>query len=209
MAISYPRTDILSGIPVADQVFQLVSRQEYSRLASGVTRGKDLGPALWMATYTTDVMDIADAVAYEAALNSLDGVVNTFTAFDLRRPYPRSSPSGSFGDTGILHSVNANNKALSISGLDAGFVLSVGDYLCFDYSGSRALHQVMEAVTADGAGLTAEFEVRPFIRSGWSLSAAITLKNPSGVFTLMPGSVTSKMSGPVNSVVSFQAGQFL
>lgn len=210
MSITFPRTDILTAVAFEDQPkFQLVSRQEYSRTAFGTTIGKDLGSAIWSASYTTISLVNDDAVAFEAMLNSLDGVVMAFEASDLRRPYPRNYASGSFNDTGILHSVNANNKALSIGGLDAGFVISVGDYLSFDYSGSRALHQVMETVTANGSGLTAEFEVRPHIRVGWSLSAPIKLKNPRGLFTLMPGSVSSRLNGPVNSVVSFQAVQYL
>lgn len=209
MALSFPLTDILSFLPIADQTFPLVSRQELSRQASGVTLAKELGSAIWAPTFSTDIVDNDDAVAYEAKLNSLDGAINPFTAGDMRRLYPRSHPTGVFGDTGILHSVNANNKALSISGLDAGFVLSIGDYLAFTYGSSRALHQVVEAVTANGSGLTTEFEVRPHIRPGWSLSAAITLKQPKGYFTLVPGSVSSKVSGPINSVISFQAVQYL
>jgi hypothetical protein len=217
MAISFPRTDVLSSVSFEDQPqFQLVSRQEFSRTAFGTTIGKDLGSAIWFAAYTTISLANDDALKFEAYLNSLDGAVFPFEAWDLRRPYPKSNQTGAFNDTGILNSVNANNKALSISGLDAGFVLSVGDYLSFNYTTaygtSRALHQVMEGVTANGSGLTSEFEVRPHIRPGWTLSGpttAVRLKKPAGLFTLVPGSVSSRLNGPVNTVVSFKAQQYL
>ncbi|MHC2666583.1 hypothetical protein ACMA5K_24140 [Bradyrhizobium diazoefficiens] len=209
MSISFPRTDILTPFLFASQSLRLVARQEYSRLASGVTIGKDLGSALWLADYTTVALPNDDALTLEAKLNSLDGVINAFEAGDIRRPYPKSHPDGVFGDTGALQSVNANSKAIRISGLDAGTVLSVGDYLSFTYGGSRALHQVVEAVTADAAGLTAEFEVRPHVRSGWSAGAAITLKQPKGLFTLLPDSVATATVGPMDSTVSFKAVQFL
>lgn len=210
MALTYPLTDITSFVPIAGQVFgPPVSRQEMSRLSSGTTIGKDFGSALWMPEFTTDVVDNDDAVAYEAKLASLDGVINAFAAGDLRRLYPRQYANGVFNDTGVLHSVNANNRALSIASLDAGFVLSVGDYLAFDYGASRALHQVVEAATANGSGLTSEFEVRPHIRPGFSLTAPITLKQPRAHFILVPGSVEAKSNGPVSSVISFKAVQFL
>jgi hypothetical protein len=210
MAISFPRTDILTQVNFADQTFQLVSRQELSRQANGQTIGKDFGSAIWTATYTTVPLPNDDAVAYEAALNSLDGVIEPFEAYDLRRIYPREYPTGSCND-GVLNSVNVNNKAISLSGLAAGQIVSAGDYLSFTYGSSRALQQVMESVTADGSGLTSEFEVRPHIRPGFTLSpsTAVTVKIPSGLFTLVPGSVSSKLSGSIYSSVSFQGVQFL
>lgn len=209
MSITFPLTDILTAVAFADQTFQLTSRQELSRTAGGVTRGKDLGPALWLAGYTTVRLENDDVLAYEAKLNSLDGVIQTFEAADLRRRYPRAYPTGAGANNGVLASVNANNKALALSGLVAGQVVSVGDFLSFDYGTSRALHQAVETVTANGSGVTAQFEVRPHIRAGYTLSGAVTLKLPSGIFILAPGSVSSKITDSVCSVISFQAMQSL
>lgn len=210
MSITFPRTDILS-VDFADQTFALISRQEFSRQAGGATRGKDLGPALWNVSYTTGPLPNDDALAYEAKLNSLDGVIFQFEAADLRRPYPRAHPTGSGCSDGVLASVNDNNKALSLSGLTAGQKVSAGDYLSFTYGDNRALHQAMEDVTVDGSGLTAEFEVRPHIRPGWTISPATTvkLKLPRGLFTLAPGSVSSRPNGGLHSVISFQAVQYI
>jgi hypothetical protein len=150
-----------------------------------------------------------DALAFEAALNSLDGVVNVFEAGDLRARFPRSNPTGTFTDSGTLSSVNANNKALSLTGLPSGLVLSPGDYLSFDYGTSRALHQVVEGATANLAGLTPEFEVRPHIRPGFVTGNAVRLKNPNGQFTLIPNSVSSSLSTKNTSVITFKAIQYL
>lgn len=208
MALTFPRTDILTS--VEDQTFQLMSRQELSRQADGRTIGKDLGSAIWMVSYTTIPMYNDDALAYEAALNSLDGTVNTFEAADVRRLYPRQYPTGSCNN-GNLASVNANNKALSLSGLAAGQIVSAGDYLSFNYGSSVALHQAVETITANGSGLTGEFEVRPHIRPGWTLSpsTSVKLKLPRGIFTLVPGSVSSKINSSVTSKISFQAVQYI
>jgi hypothetical protein len=207
--ITFPRTDILTFTGFSDQTFMLQSRQEFSRAASGVTIGKDLGPALWMADYTTQPMPNDDALVFEAMLNSLDGVVNLFEAFDLRRPMPKMYPTGACSD-GVLHSVATNNKQLSLSDLNAGQIVSAGDYLSFDYGDSRALHQAMETVVADGSGVTAEFEVRPHIRPvALSPAVDVTLKGPAGLFALVPGSVSVRSNGALHTVVSFQGMQFL
>ncbi|MCW2077827.1 UNVERIFIED_ORG: hypothetical protein M2193_000002 [Bradyrhizobium japonicum] len=209
MSISFPRTDILTPFLFASQSLRLASRQEFSRMASGITIGKDFGPALWLADYTTVAMPNDDALTLEAKLNSLDGVIGTFEAGDVRRPYPKARPDGVFGDTGAIASVNANTKAMALSGLDPGMALSVGDYLSFDYGGARALHQIVEAVTADGTGATTQFEVRPHIRPGWTVGTAVKLKLPKGVFVLVPDSVASQTAGPMDSTISFKAVQYL
>lgn len=209
MAIAYPRSDILTLVGFElPFVFFAPARQELSQLADGRSIGKDLGPSLWSGTFTTEEIDNDTAVDYQAVLASLDGVINPFEAWDLRRPAPLLYKDGSAGD-GVLHSVNANNKALSLSGLHAAQTVSRGDYLSFTYGDNRALHQAMETVTANGAGLTAEFEVRPFIRPGWALSAAVNLKAPRGLFTLTPNSVVPTQTRGTHCRVSFQVQQYL
>lgn len=209
MALTFPRTDILTMVDYADQNIRLFSRQETSRTAYGRTIGKDLGSGIWMADYTTVPLPNDDALAFEAALNSLDGVIQPFEACDLRRQYPRAYPTGAGANDSALASVNSNNKALSLSGLAAGQVVSSGDYLSFAYGDSRAFHQAVETITANGSGATGQFEVRPHLRPGWTLSTAVKLKSPRGLFTLVSGSVSSKLNGALHSVISFQAVQYI
>ncbi|MBW7968113.1 hypothetical protein [Bradyrhizobium sp. BR 10289] len=210
MAITFPRSDILTLVGFeAPFTFEPVSQQEQSRLASGITIGKDLGPALWFATYTTEELHNDVMVDYQAVLASLDGIINPFEGWDLRRPAPRLYPDGTGAANGVLAAVNANNKAVSLSGLNAGQVISRGDYLSFDYTGGRALHQAMETVTASGGGVSPQFEVRPHLRAGWTLSTAVNLKAPRGIFTLMPGSVVPTQTRGKYGRLTFKTGQAL
>jgi len=208
MSISFPRTDILSSLRITAGPFRLVSRQEMSRQANGVSRGKDFGSPLWFFDCTSAPIYKDDAPGIEAPFHSLDGVINTFEAGDLRRPYPRAHADGNFVDGGTLHTVDASRKSIRLNNLGAGFQLSVGDYLAFNYGAFRALHQVMEAATADGAGLTPLFEVRPHVRDGYTLTAAVTLKNPKGIFTLLPDSYEPQVQGAF-TVINFKAVQYL
>lgn len=209
MSVTYPRTDIFALNVFASQWLRIVSRQETSRTAGGATLAKDLGPALWFGDWTTMSLENDDALAFEAKLNSLDGAINTFEAGDLRRPYPKAYANGAFNDTGLLKSVNANNKALSFKSLPDGFVLTAGDYLAFNYGTSRAFHQIVESGTADGTGVTSEIEVRPYIRPGFTLNTAITLKEPKAVFRMLPGSISTQTDGALFTTISFKAVQAL
>ena len=209
MAITFPRTDILTAVGFTPPfAFDPVSRQELSRQAGGRTIGKDLGPELWFTAYTTEELLNDDALDYATMLQSLDGVINPFEAWDLRRPTPRAHKDGS-GNDGVLETVNVNNKALTLSGLVPGQIVSRGDYLSFDYGDSRALHRVQETVTADGDGLSPEFEVRPHLRFGWELETVVAVKSPRGIFTLIPGSVVSRQTRGTFGIVSFQAVQYI
>ena len=211
MAISFPRTDIMSlcYYSAQSEPWELQLRQEYSRTAGGVTIGKDFGTGLWKGGFTTSPLFIDDMVDFEAALNSLDGVINTFEAYDLRRPYPKANPTGAFSDTGTIYAVSGA-KALRLTGLDTAQVISRGDYLSFDYGGNRYLHQAMETVTAI-SGVTPFFEVRPYLKTGLVLSPAIAvkLKKPSAVCTLVAGSIQKRMTDGMYGSVTFQASQVI
>lgn len=217
MTLSFPRTDMQDVRIVAQKPFSLMHRQELSREASGVIRGKDLGPPLWATEITTKVMRNSALIEYLAKLNSLDGVLNSLSLYEMRRPYPRNYVNGVFDDTGVLFDVSGTNlNQIRLDDLPANFAISVGDFFAFDWSDGentyRALHQVVEAVTANGSGLTGFFEVRPEIRGvefvdGSSPPVAVTFKRPTGHFIVMPGSIQTNDDGPSLSTVSFQALQ--
>lgn len=207
--ITTPRGDILTTVGFVDGPFLLLPRQELGgREANGAQPGIDFGSALWGATYTTEPLRNDDAADFQAVLNSLDGVIEVFEAWDLRRAVPRAHRDGSAQD-GVLETVNANNKAMTLSGLAANQIVSRGDYLSFVYGNNRALHQAMETVAADGAGLTPEFEVRPHLRAGWALDTVVNLRAPRGLFILVPNSIQPRRVNGHIEGFTFQAGQYI
>lgn len=208
MTIAFPRTDVMTAVGYEDQSFVLTPRQELSRTAGGMTVGKDFGTALWFGSWTTAPLLNDDALMFEAILNSLDGVIRTFEAGDLRRPYPRLHADGDFNDTGEIESV-ADGRRIALKDLDAGMKLSVGDYLSFDVGGRRMLHQVMEAATASGSGVTGLFEVRPYLVAGTAADISVRLKRPCGLFVLTPDSIRQQIIGGLHTKISFQAVQSL
>ena len=195
MTIIFPRDDIMPAVSWIDQVFVLHERQEFSRQASGVTRGKSFGSALWMTALTTQPLSDEEAVDFEAMLHSLDGVVNGFFAGDLRRPFPIVHSDGVFDDSAaVVHTVGVDNKSLRIEGLPVGFVISRGDYFSVTPSGgSPALYQAMETVTVDGAGISPIFECRPHLHVGTAEGYVVSFKEPVTVFLLEPGSIDPQL----------------
>lgn len=207
-----PRSDIVSSNGFASQTFRLFERQEFSRTAGGRTIGKSLGSPLWVTELETYPLPNAQALDFEARLNMLDGVIGTFYAGDLRRMRPAAYANGGFTDAGVeIHTVGENGKSLRLKGLGAGFILTRGDYLSFDYgvAPSRALHQVVESVVADGSGVTPLFEIRPHWRPGVAVDTPVKLNRPEGEFALNPDSLKQQPHGPFFTALSFSATQVL
>jgi hypothetical protein len=82
----------------------------------------------------------------------------------------------------------------------------------FDYTATttrRALHRIITStVTANGSGVTPEFEVRPPFRAGAAVNASVNLKRPAAEFCLTPQSVRSTASGVIGSL-SFDVTQVI
>lgn len=212
MAITYPRTDLLGLAKLgAGCRFQLGRYQETGRTAGGLFLTADLADPVWTAEYvTTATMTHAEAATLVAALDSLAEGSLLFEGFDIRRRYPAAYSNGVFTDAGAIASTPTDRNTLSLSGLPANFAISVGDYFRIDYgTGSkyRALHRVVEAVTADGSGATGVFTVRPALQTGISTSAAVRFKLPSCYMAVVPGSVQETMVDRLFSQVRFQAVQ--
>lgn len=207
----FPRTDIFDLCRISDTTFWPRPRQELSRSANGVTRVKDLGSPLWMASFTTAPVRLEDAGAIEMALMSLNGSEHAFEAYDVRRPYPLAHADGNFSDTGTINAIGANNKSLQLAGLPVGFSLTVGDYLAFDYGtpSNRALHRVAEGTVADGLGVTGTFEVYPHIAPGATVGAAVTLKKPSCLMIQPPDAPPPSLVGMAGSSIVFSGIQLI
>jgi hypothetical protein len=79
---------------------------------------------------------------------------------------------------------------LKLGGLPAGYSLRRGDMLHVDYGSGprRALHRIVEDATANGAGITPFFEVRPYLKTGTTTGAVVTLIKPAAKMMLEPGS---------------------
>lgn len=207
--------DLLTGFPGWTTNFDLDYQDEYSGQASGVVLVKDLGPALWKMTVQSVTLTAAQLRYWKARLASLENGIGRFYGYDRSGCYPIAYPNGSWptglsfnGLTAVIDTINADTKRIRVGSLPPLFVLSVGDYLSVPSRG--ALHQVVEAATADFSGLTPLFEVRPPIRTGTIVADAVSVKQPSAVMMIMPGTVSASADVQTGfGTISFQAMQVL
>ena len=91
------------------------------------------------------------------------------------------------------------------------FQLSPGDYLGFQYGTrpTRALHMVVEPVTAFSSGVTPKFEIFPALRPGALVGAAVTLKRAPCEMILEPNQAPPVGREMLASSVTFSAVQLI
>jgi hypothetical protein len=206
VSITYP-INLLPTFPGWTIGFSLRYRQEQSTQASGRVIVKDMGAPLWTLRAMSKMLSPNQLDQWRAELNKLENGLQTFKAYPMSRCYPQAYPRGSwptggaFGGTGILAGINTNRKAISVQGLPAGFVLTVGDYLSIDGD----LHQVMEASTANGSGVTPQFEIRPHLWPAANVSDPVLVKQPGCNMAVVPGSVASEAQLNGWGSISFSA----
>jgi hypothetical protein len=211
MAITYP-INLLPGFPGWTTGFDLRWRQEQSTLASGRILVKDMGSPLWTLRAATKTLSPNTLDSWRARLTQLENGLQTFWGYSMSRCFPQAYPNGSWptggafnGLTANLNSINGNRKAIWLTGLPAGFVLSIGDYISITIGTRKDLHQVMESVTANGAGLAGEFEIRPHLWPDVTVTKVVAVKQPACQMAIVPGSVSSEASMNGWGSVSFQA----
>ncbi|PYE89574.1 hypothetical protein [Phyllobacterium leguminum] len=216
MAIIFPLSiaALADKLPIESVDWKLMEQQELSGLGSGEVLAADLGPRLWEAQAQLGQTYNDDAAELQALFETLDGAINPFYLYDPRKPFPRSDPTGAIlGATKPkISSIGSNMKSMSLEALPDGYVLSVGDYLAFDYGTNpvrRALHRICEAATANSSGVTPVFEVRPHVRPGATVGTEVMLKKPSAKVILIPKSFSAPSAGALTSTISFQVRQTL
>lgn len=224
MTIAYPLPlAFLETFPGWTPEFDLLYRQEQSRTANGRTVVKDLGSPLWRMTAESKSLRPNELDAWRARLESLENGLKTFRAFSKSRCFPIKDPGGTILNGGPslyldfvtnlgyvagpsaakVYSINDNRKAIAVSGLRPGYVLSVGDMIQI---GPANLHRVMESVIVDGTGRSPEFEIRPHLWPASAVNDAVTIVRPSCIMAIVPGSVSSQADKETGrGVVSFQA----
>ena len=171
------------GIKKAAAKLKLNEPQEVNRLGDGSVLKASLGAALWQGELSLIPGYHADQGAIEVKIAKLMRAGETFLAYDTRYDGPAADPDGSIlgASTPTIHTLDADNRRIRVTGLPVGYELRAGDWIGWTYGSSPvryALHRIETDATASGAGLTPLFAVEPFIRPGVTVGAAVTLVRP-------------------------------
>jgi hypothetical protein len=184
VTLSFPLAlaDLADLLPIATIAWNEARQDAISALGSGEWLTHELGPPLHEAEVRTARMPHARAEQLRARLRALDGGAHFYLS-NPTMPWPQADPGGAIlgSANAVIASINPNRRALTLSGLPAGYVITMGDYMHIDYGtpSRRALLQAAEGATANGSGVTPEFEVRPQLRPGITAGLAVVLKKPA------------------------------
>ncbi|PKP85818.1 MAG: hypothetical protein CVT80_00275 [Alphaproteobacteria bacterium HGW-Alphaproteobacteria-2] len=180
---------------LTDAVFDLPEQVAISGTGGGEILSARVGPDLWTGEMIFGRI-LAEELRAQKALVNLVRNGGSFMIADPKRRFPLADPGGLIlgGALPVIGALDAGDaRMIGLAGLPAGYALSTGDLLAFEYLSSPArfaLHEVSNGpVVADGAGATALFEVRPHLRPGAVPGAAVALRSPACKAIVVPGSV--------------------
>lgn len=209
-----PVAAFFGGLRVASASFTLPAAVQASTTGGGEVLTASLGTRLWRGTVTLAAMPVREGQAALALIEAMQDAGASFLATPLPSLLPSVDPRGRLiaGHAPFIASL-ADNHLISIAGLPPFYQLDAGGFLSFGYGPApqrHALHRIAEPVTANAAGITPAFDVRPHFRPGVATGAAVQIAAPICRAVIVPGSVNEGASDQVvTSGISFQFIQTL
>lgn len=164
----------VAGMNWGQRRFDVTSRSPFGAQAL------EIGAPLWLADFSVIPVYEAGAGLWKTTLLKLQGQVNQFEMWDLRRPVPLGTMRGSM----TLGSAAASGAtALVISGGvgQAGKTLLEGDMLQLGSGETQQVVMVMDPATADGSGDIA-VTIQPPLRNAFSLGETVVWERPKALF---------------------------
>ena len=191
--LTYPLSyaQFLGALRVAEVTFRLSHPQEHTRLGDGTVISASLGAALWTGTIRLAQANHPRHAQMEALISLMDQPGATFLCHDPRYVGPAGDPAGTVlgSRTVTIHTVASNLRELRITGLPAGYALSAGDMIAFQYGTNpvrHALHHIVVGGTASSTGLSPLLEVVPNLRLGAVAGLTVSLVRPACKARLLP-----------------------
>lgn len=217
MALTFPLAfaDFMALVGLEDGMFSLSRNDQMSGLGNGQPLNAEMASPLWRFDGTTISIPNDDAEAIAAIFEMLEAPGRDFYIANPRKIGPRLDKDGTIlgGATPTIHTLGASNNELRIGGLPAGYVLSRGDMIAWDYGPTgqkrRAVHRLAGTVTADSGGVTPLVELTTFIRSGAAIGNPIYLAPATMRAKLIPGTYRPQQAGALHQRFTFSAIQKL
>ncbi|WP_065091643.1 hypothetical protein [Rhizobium leucaenae] len=205
MTVVYPYSlaafaDLLK---IGSVVWDIQRNDELSGTGDGRLWQAELAPPLWTGTVTLVPLLNQAAKQIAARIRKLHGAQEALFLYDPLSQYPQADIGGAVLGASLVQvaAVGSNFDTLSLKGLPAGYVLTVGDKMQIAYGGSPtryAFLEVSETIAANGTGTTPDFGVFPHVPTGVSANVAVTLKKPACKCVIVPGSANPGTAGGSN-----------
>lgn len=158
---------------------------------------------LWRGSLTLYALRHDDARAMQAKLHTLRGAGASFWIGDMAH-------KGGTRTAQIKATNPTTRDILTLQGAPVGLVIAPGDYLGWDYSGRRALHQVVVGGTVNGSGNTGNIEIVPPMRTLPAVGTPVSIGAAKCRAVLVPGRAAVGTSNIVaTSGITFEWTQTL
>lgn len=215
MARTYPLTvaQFFAGIPITSFTFSLGEALESGETGGGEILTASVGNRLWKIDVDVAPLYYNQMEQIKADFDTLRYPGRSLIVPAMPLQYPQYDPTGAvLGSSAVtLNAVAGNNRELKLAGLPAGYVITRGDMLSFQYGSNPvryALHQIVVGGVANGSGITDYLEVSSFIRTGWVLNQSVKLAKPEVKAVYVPKSFNpGKSKGMFTDGVSFSLTQ--
>lgn len=199
MAITYPRV-LPAGFGLRSQDFELVRFESVNTLEgipsdAAPLQGMEIANPRWRGQFTTQALDRNGRALFRAWHRSLKGVMKTFLGYDFDRPFPGNykngfaginrAGGGAFDGTADVTALTASTIALAT--LPAAFALKAGDYIGLTEGTKRALHSILEDITANGSGAVTVTVEPPVLTNIFTAAAVANFDKPTAEMIVVPG----------------------
>lgn len=214
MAWSFPINlpDFFEQISPIATTFELPEALLVNETGGGEVMRSDYGTRLWSGTVTLHPRRPFKIEDLLALVRVLQDARASFLLYPLHKPNPTGGGSEA-EPIGQINSLPTNNRLISLKALPASFKLTRGDFLSFIYGSSPsryAFHQVVESITANGSGVTGQFEVVPPIRPGAAVGTGVQTNRARLKAVMVPGTLRQSGLTPEGAAsVSFDWQQTL
>jgi hypothetical protein len=171
--VAFTPVEMPYPLPVNAKTFDLAPIQSISPSGSGFLQTQDRGPTLWVAKYSTpNLVPGTRLDTWRAFLDSLEGSRGVFLAVDPRRPMPKaymdigtivgSEPWIAAGQTAVrVVAASYTGSTLNLDRLQAGAVITKGDYIAYQNGPAWYLHRSGATMAASGGGTITGLTVKP------------------------------------------------
>ena len=158
---------------------------------------------LWRGSLTLYPLRHDDARALHAKLHTLRGTGASFYIGDMTHKGGTAA--------GQIKGINGTTRdILTLQGAPVGLVIAPGDYIAWDYSGRRALHQVVVGRTVNASGETGNIEIVPPMRTLPAIGTVVAVGAAKCRAVMLPGTARVGTSNIVATMgVSFDWTQTL
>lgn len=185
---------------------------------TGQTLVKSVRDQVWNLHAESKVLPPSQIRFWKAKLDGLANGKRLFLGYDFASFFPAKYPKGSWptggsfdGVSAAINSIGTNGISISLSGVPAGFVGTIGDKFSITYGGgdpaALCLLETVEGFTANGSGVTPEFEVMAEIPIAVAEGDVVSLKRASCHMIISPGSVSSPQDKTGWGSITFDAIQ--